>query len=324
MKKLACLTYLLIFALVACNGAAQPITLTVSASPKPTSTLLATSTIVLPTLTLAPTQTILPTLDESLMNSATEIALCNAGHWFESKTSPDGQWVATDCDDGNIFRLHIVRVDGTKEWQVSFQDLTGSGSVGSTNRFGEFVSFPSMPLPFHWYKDSRYLFIAPQAIVDGSQSDGLGLYRFDTQTGRYSPFLPFGESSYNFSFSPDDEYYVYSYGMDEKYIHIASLETGTEQTIQLPDGQGYTQRFLWSPDNKKFVFIYDNFTTDKSALLLFDTKQNSFTTLLEVGERNLIPLRWESEVEIVLEEYISQEQQYLLNINTKVLEKISK
>jgi hypothetical protein len=324
VKKLVFLCFLLIIGLATCNKVTPSLAPAVSASPKPTSTFLATPTIVLPTLTRAPTQTISPTLDFALMNAATQIALCNAGNWFQSKTSPDGQWVATDCDDGNIFRLHIVRVDGTKEWQISFKDITGYESYGYTNQYGEYAGFPSMPLPYHWYKDNRYLFIAPQVIADGNQSDGLGLYRFDTQTGRYTPFLTFGESSYNFSFSPDDEYYVYSYGLDNKYIYIVSLESGEKQTIQVAERQEASfRRFLWSLDSAKFIFIYDNLTTSKSALLLFDTKEKTLTTLLEI-EDNLIPIRWESEVEVVLEEYTSQGQQYLLNINTKVLDKISR
>lgn len=326
-RRLNFIIIILAFGLAACTGqvptTAPSMTPTASASPQPTSTIIATPTTVIPTLTPAPTQTIEPTLDEALMNFATQIALCNADHSFESKTSPDGKWVATDCDDGNIFRLHIVRVDATKAWQVSFKDITGYDSYGATNQFGEYSGFPSIPVPFHWYKDSRYLFIAPQVIVDGNQSDGEGLYRFDTQTGRYAPFLPVGESSYNISFSPDDEYYVYSYGMDNKYIHIASLETGEEKHFQLPTGQGYSRHFLWSLDSTKFVFVYDDETTKKSALLLFDTVQKTYTTLLEIDwsdSYNLSPIEWVSNSQVKI---WKEQSYYLLNIETKELQPIS-
>lgn len=277
-----------------------------------------------PTPTASPTKVVSKATESAL---ATSTAICNTKSWFDIKTSPDGQWTAVVCDhvaEFSNFYLHVVKQDGSKEWQLSFKDVTGYPFFGYTNQFGEQAGFPSVPLPYHWYKDSRYLFIAPQVIADGNQSDGLGLYRFDTQTGRYTPFLPSGESSYNFAFSPDDEYYVYSYGMDNKAIHIASLETGEEQTVQVADGQEASfRRFLWSPDSTKFVFIYDNLATSKSALLLFDTIQKTLTTLLEIEDK-LIPIRWASEVEVVLEEYTTQGQQYLLNIDTKVLDKISK
>lgn len=348
MKKLAYFAMVIVFGLAACGPQAQSaITLTSVQSvtaPSPTSTILATPTIVLPTLTPTPTQTIKPhetaTENAQLELNETKFPDCFGPFHSLREKSPDGQWVAGVCDRTNLegsgfydffppIDLRIRKQDGSKEWHVSFRDLTGGDFIWYKNRFGEDTPFVSFPFPYHWYKDSRYLFIAPRFVVDGNQSDGLGLYRFDTQTGRYSPFLPVGESSYNFSFSPDDAYYVYSYGMDNKTIHIASLETGEEQTVQVADGQaaGF-RRFLWSPDSKKFVFIYDNLTIKKSALLLFDTKQKILTTLLEI-EDDLIPIRWESKVEVVLEEYKLQgeewqEQEYLLNIDTKVLEKIFK
>ena len=226
------------------------------------------------------------------------------------------------------FDLHIIKRDGSKKWQVSFRDITGDDFISYTNQHEEHIPFISIPFPHHWYKDSRYLFIIPTILLDGQEGPTFGLYRFDTQTGRISPFLPFGESSYDFAFSSDDEYYVYSYGMDEKYIHIQSLQSGKDQAIRQPSEKGSTTHFLWAPDNTKFVFIYQNDATKKNALLLFDTIQKAYTTLLENDQLHydqfhyLVPLKWISNTQLTLASPWD-ELQFLLNIETKELQPIS-
>lgn len=333
MKKIFWITILLIFGFAACNPQAQS-TATRIPSPIviPSSTLPFTSTAeAIDTPTVNP-----PTPDGTATENArwesntTEFPDCPLGPPSpERKKSPDGQWTASVCeyfldDDApiNHYRLQIRKKDGSKEWKVFFKDMTGFEYIWFTNRFGEHNHFISIPFPFHWYKDSRYLFIAPRVLIDGDRSSGLGLYRFDTQTGRLSPFLPAGESTYDFAFSPDDEYYVYQYGMEEKNIHIVSLENDKNQTFQLPDETGYVGNFIWSPDSSKFVFESYKRTTKKSALLLFDTTQQTFTSLIEIDDEygyNLDLIEWVSNSQVKI---WKEQSQYLLNIETKELQPI--
>jgi len=268
-----------------------------------------------------PATTPVPAPNATKVALATTKAICipvPAVQWYTDKTSPDGKWIATPCDNEDSAYLRIIKLDNSKQWRVSFRELTGNDFW----TYGDNRHFPSLVLAHHWDKDSRFLYIVPYVFfTDEFLPDGLGLYRFDTETGKSLPLLHSAEG-YNFAFSPNDQYYVYySYSLDDESIHIAHIRTGVEQVSQLPGNGRSPRRFLWSPDGLKFVFVYDERNSEKSSLLLFDIFTKTYTTLYRTDQPELVPVEWKSSHELILQEPV-QGQSYLLDIDTQQLSPI--
>jgi WD40 repeat protein len=272
VKKLIFSIFLFAVLASACAPQTQAGSLSRESSPVVfTATPIVTSPATIAVETISPSPTPLLSLNPTQIADVTATFLCHANPSYDYLTSPDGKWMAVSCNHDHLTNpsIQIVKSDGTKEWQLSFKGVPGierfeyERSPGVVGFIGEFW-------PYHWSKDSRYLFIAPAFSSDlpigAIPPDGVGLYRFDTQTGQLSPILKFSESSYNFAFSPNDEYYVYSYGLDRKNIHIVNTQTGKDQTIQVPGYDGGAGCFVWSPDGLKFVFVHSDVENQKSSL----------------------------------------------------------
>ena len=268
-----------------------------------------------------PATTPIPAPNATKVALATTREICipvPAVQWYTDQTSPDGKWIATPCDNEDSAYLRIIKLDGSRQWRVSFRELTGSDFL----TYGDNRHSPSLVLAHHWDKDSRFLYIVPYVLfTDEFLPDGLGLYRFDTETGKSLPLLHSAEG-YNFAFSPNDQYYVYySYSLDDESIHITHIRTGVEQVSQLPGNGRIPRRFLWSPDSLKFVFVYDEINSEKSSLLLFDTFTKTYATLRGTDQSELVPLAWISSHELILQEQV-QGQSYSLDIDTQQLSPI--
>jgi len=312
---------LLIVVMVACTPNAQPAT-PVRSSPTATQPVV--------------TQTIKPATQSYTASVPIEFptpnptqdfiaSICNPYPRIENnKRSPDGEWIAVSCEnlnapqEANAPFAKIVSLDGTSEWTVTFKELAGFNYTGYSDSNGW---HPGMLLIHHWYKDSRFVFLVPNYSVDGINADGFGLYRFDTVTGKISPYLPITNSFYSFAFSPNDEYYIYNYAPESFLIHLVELETGKNTVFQAPKNGEYIHNILWSPDNIKIVFEGETSSQgDLTTLFLFDIHQKKFIHLLEYEQHKYIPKSWSSESHLILESYDNGIVKYDLDINTKELE----
>ena len=244
-----------------------------------------------------------------------------------NKISPDGQWIAVSCEDlsaleeANAPFVKIVKLDNSVEWTVTLKELTGFNFISYGNGDGW---FPGILLIDHWYKDSQFVFLVPYYVIDGDRTDGLGLYRFDTKTGKVSPYLPVGSTGYSFAFSHDDEYFVYHYAQEDYIIHIVSIETGNTIQLEAPKNAEFIHDFLWSPNNSMIAFEGENYGNEdySTTLYLLDLMENKFTTLLNYKRYEYHPKAWYSETQLVLESYENDAlvKDYF-DINTKELER---
>jgi hypothetical protein len=220
--------------------------------------------------------------------------------------SPSGAWAVFFTGDG----IKIVSVYGTKEWQVTFSELSGSGGAGTVS-------------VAHWPQDDKYLYIIPrQDGVDGGYEwfwgwTGTKLIRFDLETGAWSDT----KMGYAFSFSPNDRYLAYR---SELGIQIYDLQTGQVRVIPIK----YPEygRFTWSPDGQKILFVATSNETDLEnrekgfTALVLDVKTQNLQIVFENNTEFLYPAEWKDMNNVILEKLFDGfGEQYNLDLNTGVI-----
>ena len=217
--------------------------------------------------------------------------------------SPNGAWAVFF----NGSSIKIVGVDNTKEWEVSFSELSGTQGAGTVS-------------VAHWSKDGRFLFAFPRQ--DGADGDyewfwgwiGTQLVRLDLETGTW---IDTGMGC-AFSFSPDDRYLAYR---TEQGIHIHDLTTEQEKVVKV----NYAEygRFTWSPDSQQIVFVaslnekdLENRENGFTALLL-DVNKQTIQTLFENNKEFLYPVEWIDTSHVAFEKLFQGfGERYILDLDT--------
>lgn len=296
----------------------------------PVSPIRSTSTVAAtPSLTLAPSQTstatpvpssTLPPATLSVVSTMDAIValkpeLQEYYHYYQECVfmphacvspglglSPNGAWAVFF----NGSDIRIISVNDTKEWQVTFSELSGTEGAGTVS-------------VVHWSLDGKYVYVVPrQDGADGGYESfwgwkGTKLIRLDLETGSWTDT----KMGYAYSFSPNDHYLVYR---SEQGIHIHDLTTGQEKII--PISYAEYGRFTWSPDSQQIIFIATQNETD------LENRENGFIALLyDVGtderqiefENNLkflYPVQWNDENQVVFEKLFDGfGERYILDIN---------
>lgn len=226
--------------------------------------------------------------------------------------SPNGLWAVffhVSADGGG---LKIIGLDGIKQWEVYFSELSGTEGPGT-------VSIA------HWSQDGNYLYVFPrQDGADGGYEwfwgwQGTKLIRLDLETGTWSDT----RMGYAFSFSPNDKYLAYR---SETGVHIYTLRTGEEQVFGVPSKFEEYGRFTWSPDSQRVIFVAvagdletreDGFST-----LLIDLETAATKIIFENDKRFIYPAEW-SESNVILFKGLFDGQDYLLNLSTNEMVPVS-
>jgi len=323
MKKIIIIFLLLIFFLSACGGETM-VTPIVESTPTPVPTVAPTD--ISPTMEVVTPSTInIPTPNPT---QAFIYSICSPYPLIENnKMSPNGEWIAVSCEDlsaleeANAPYVKIVKSDKSTEWTVTLKELTGFNYISYSNGNGW---FPGILLIDHWHKDSQFVFLVPHYVIDGVRANGFGLYRFDTKTGKVSPYLPVGSTTYSFAFSHNDEYFIYHYAQENNLVHIVSPESGENTILETPENAEFIYNFIWSPDDTKIIFEGEGSNENKMTTLhLFDLASRTFTSLLEYERYKYFPKSWASESLLVLESYDNNLLvKYYFDINSKELERI--
>jgi len=318
MKWLRILFSIFLVMLISCTPNLQTIAPAKTSNPQPTGTYTITKSFNTVTA-ITPSPSALPNPNPTEMFVA---SLCSPSPRIDNnELSPDGQWLAISCEDlnaadeANAPYVKIVKLDKSAEWTVTLKQITGFNYIGYNGGGGW---FPGILNIHHWYKDSRFIFLVPNYVIDGVNADGWGLYRFDTATGKISAYLPVGSTVYSFGFSHDDEYYAYHYAQENHIIHLVSLETDENTISQVPGNSETIHNFLWSPDNNIIAFEAEDTKTDyqQTTLFLFDIKTKVFTNLLVYDLYKYTPIGWNSKTQLVLRGYENDVVEYNLDINT--------
>lgn len=231
--------------------------------------------------------------------------------------SPDGQWLASGCFDGENAHIRIARFDHTKAWDLNFEDITGvSPCLSYENSYGEPICFHGVLYIDHWFKTGRYVFVSADYLIDRGSTFSFGLYRIDTENGRVSAYLPMGDYTYNYAFSPNDDYYAYVTASDNYLLHIVSLESGENLIFTAPGRYSSLGELIWSPDNEKIVFLARGIGWEENpkvgfSLDIFNVETEKFLALVLNDARRLKPVKWLSDSSLLLSGKSEDGQSYL-------------
>lgn len=217
--------------------------------------------------------------------------------------SPNREWMAIVCnprDDINIY-TRVFRIDGTKEWKVSYND---NYLKPKNIEIPEGMNLVAPMNAFHWSKDNNFLYLSPNIrYMDGpglAFSDGIGLFRIDLKTGSVSITLQPGINAYKFS--PNDKYLSY---VVPNGIEILNLATGDVVSVPVEEPTADMGMFSWSPDSKKLVFVvaYGDWWDESQggfSKILYDLTNASLKNLLSKDLLKCRVAEWISNTEVIL------------------------
>jgi len=221
--------------------------------------------------------------------------------------SPNGLWAAffSARESGG---LKIVSIDGTKQWEVYFSELSG------------------IPCPCgdalvaidHWSADGKYIYLYPYMGGDGGEDwlwrDHDQLIRLDLDSGNWIDT----QMGAAYSFSPDDQFIAYR---SESGINIYEINTGQEAVFPVLTRFIDFGQFIWSPDSSRIIYVASEEELDGEAretgltVFLVDLKENSVETIFENDIRYLYPVVW-PENNLIIFNTLYERQTYQLDLET--------
>jgi Tol biopolymer transport system component len=224
--------------------------------------------------------------------------------------SPNGLWAAffSFSDSGG---LKIVSVDGTKQWDVYYSELSGM-----TCPCGD-----ALVAIDHWSADGKYIYLYPYMMGDGGYdwvwNKQTQLIRLDLSSGSWID-THMGNS---YSFSPDDQFIAYR---SESGVHIHDLSTREEMVFPVSTGFIDFGRFVWSPDGSRLIFAAAkedlNLEEQESGLTVFliSLSDSSVITLFEADLRYLYPIAWPEQNRVIFKT-LYERQTYQFDLLTSEL-----
>lgn len=200
--------------------------------------------------------------------------------------SPDGNW-AVFFNGKEYGGLSIVKVDGTKRWDIDYFDI---GDCPCGPSAGVYVE--------HWSKDGKYFYVSP---YDGSEGGLEEFWRSKTELWRLN--LENGsvlntQMGSAFSFSPDDSSIAYRRGQD---MVIYEFQTGQSVEFNVLNKYKTFGRFVWSPNKMNIAFIGSDDLSNNFTLLILNLESMNARLVFEEDERNLYPAAWQTEEIILLQ-----------------------
>ena len=174
--------------------------------------------------------------------------------------SPDGLLVAKQYRGSsystNTAKIEIQNIKGSVLWKIPFEGviLGRDGKVWikipAQGEQWEGEPNPSLYIS-EWSRDSQYLYFYYRLFVDGRQPlmDSYDLQRINVNTGVVEKVLQ-GTGDMAFSFSPSQEYLIYSRGQDiPRRVIIRNTSSGEEQEISFLEWDDDLDigDFDWSP-----------------------------------------------------------------------------
>lgn len=221
--------------------------------------------------------------------------------------SPNGLWAAffSARDSGG---LKIVSVDGTKQWEVYYSELSG-------------IPCPcgdALAAIDHWSANGKYIYLYPDMRGDGGYDwvwnkqahlirlDLFSGYWIDTQMGN------------SYSFSPDDQFVAYR---SESGVHIHDLSTREELVFPVSAEFIDFGRFVWSPDGSRLIFAAAkedlNLEEQEAGLTVFllSLSDSSVISLFEYDLRYLCPMAWPEQNQVIFKS-LYERQTYQLDLLT--------
>jgi len=174
--------------------------------------------------------------------------------------SPDGLLVAKEYRGSsystNTAKIEIQDIKGSILWKIPFEGVIlgrdGKVWIEIPAQGEQWKGEPNPSLYIlEWSRDSQYLYFYYRLFVDGRQPlmDSYDLQRVNINTGVIEKVLQ-GTGDMAFSFSPNQEYLVYSRGQDiPRRVIIRNTSSGVEQKISFPEWDDDLDigDFDWSP-----------------------------------------------------------------------------
>lgn len=289
---------LLLCLVVSCAGKEQPTAPTLTPTDKHPIIVSTDQPTPISTETELPVQMVTPTVDNLLAD-------CWVPTGLTSQISPDGKWIAAPCGLGKSSHLKIVNKHETNIWEPSFQEIAGiSPCMGYQNSYGDTRCFDGILQVLDWDKDSRYVFVEVNFLIDRAFDYSFGLYRLDVKTHRISPWLRVGDYTYRFAFSPDNQDLAYISSADVYTLYVNAVETGQVNSYKIPNPASDVAYLAWSPDNQKVAFsiLHEGWldNTGGFSMALLDLEKEKVTVLIPEDKRLFYPTDWSSETVIKL------------------------
>ncbi len=167
--------------------------------------------------------------------------------------SPNGRWVAEmtvatpKTGDRYYTNLTVTDVARTSRWTVV--DEWAQYGLGYT-----------LPRPFHWSRDGRYLYVTNEPVPDGCALfvNGPDLQRVDLSNGKVTQIVePVGLW---LSLSPDETTLAYLSWAEGRPLVVRDLANGAENEVKLPasDPNWQAGNIVWSQDGDKLALTIAN------------------------------------------------------------------
>lgn len=292
-----------------------------------------------PTHTPIPRATLNPTLisanqTQAVHNTATASVIqtafaqfphvCKNGYYYPGWVSPDGLWLQEECyseEDKDVI-LTLSNRETKVSWKLVVSDY-------ASRREGEPLSGGITVI--HWSDDGKYVYFNSHSGGDGGEcfvngfDSGLGLFRFDLQTGNITTIISAkGDLRwYGFSLSPKDKWLLY--GAHSRNLQILDITTG--QSISVAHDMDFSQSggYVWSSDALKFVYSTVTYTADYMeiegfSLRLVDAQTGSERILLQSKTSCYLAREWRENGVLLIEyddeNYNRTLMEYDLNSNT--------
>ncbi len=233
--------------------------------------------------------------------SALAASATPANGYTWSSTSPDGRWVAEGMMEGPFLvgdeeqyrtQLKVVSTDGTVQWTV----------VDETSHYGLGYTVPS---PFHWSQDGRYLYYTNEPVPDGCAVfvNGSDLHRVDLTDGHVTEIVSSG--AWWLSLSPDETTLAYTTWNGETLdLILHDLAAGTERRTQLDARYSQAGSIVWSPDGMALMLTLASSPCDPvnwtQSVVRVNRATMSQTTLIRDDGRLFTTVGWSEAGRVLL------------------------
>ena len=198
---------------------------------------------------------------------------------------------------------------GTRYTQIIKTDLSLTWVIQHNSFDFSMMDRPdALMTSYRWTGNGKYLYLYPRTytgpcgggVNSGQLQNNINdLYRINLETGFFEIVLH-GKQYGALGLSPDDQFLVYSQQDEQNIIHIKSMESGKDRTIQLGENIVAAGPFVWKPDGTKIVFAIaygkksDVYWDDISgtSIIALTTRNMHAQTILTKDSRLLIPSSW--------------------------------
>jgi hypothetical protein len=214
--------------------------------------------------------------------------------------SPDGEWMASPCDNIAGYSLDVYQMHGDKKLEVMY----GQDAVSKYGCTGYFF-------PKRWSADGKTLYYAanrsdvePRTLF---ARDGHALLRLDLATGESTEILGSTVSGgyYAFAFSPDEQTLAYiAQPANPLTLTLQASAPAKPASIPLDAQFCAAGRIVWSPDGKQLIYLGwkcgDSFGADgRFTLVLFDVANQTQQWVFSDSTKVYYPFRWDLKGPIV-------------------------